>query len=622
MTPPTAHRTFGFRLFLSLGWLPTVAALLSGCASPLFRGQSPEPEEVIEVDEGTRLIGDLASPWGTNYVKLESVALVTGLGGTGCDPPPGPQRTILTNEMQTHDVDNPKKILASNNTAMVTVQGWLPPGIQEGDRFDIHVRVPSRNKTTSLRGGWMMRSRLREMAVLDRELRTGSTIGLAEGAVLVDSLFRGSEDTVNDKRGRVLGGGVALKSRPIGLVVRRESSSILTSRAIGNAINARFFSYTRGDKKGVATPKRDNFVELRVHPRYRHNLGRFIRVVRSLALSETPAERSQRLEVLGRMLVEPTSAARAALQLEAIGAEAVSTLNKGLESVDVEVRFYAAEALAYLDQPEAVDHLAKAAADEPAFRWHALTALAAIDHVAAYDALTGMLSTTSAEARYGAFHAMRMRNPRDPLVKGEVLAGTLRYHIVSTNSDPMIHFARSRRPELVLFGHDQRMKPPAFLYAGPEILIKGLDVDRVKLSRFVPGKEDRHEVCSTRVDDIVRAIVKLGGGYEEVLEALMGARNKGYLGSRVLVDARPRTGRVYRRGEAGDPLSEEPSDNGSDGVDPSHSATPLPTMFRDMLENDDRLSDPRDRGPRGDIDPEPPTTQEGFFARMTGWMWK
>ncbi|MCO6454221.1 MAG: flagellar basal body P-ring protein FlgI [Pirellulaceae bacterium] len=584
--------------------------MVGGCASPLFfRGQSPEPEDAIpEQPEGVRLIGDMTSPWGTNYVKLESVGLVNGLDGTGSDPPPGPQTAMLLQEMQTHEVHDPQKVLSSDTTSLVEVRGWMPPGIQEGEHFDIEVRVPPRSKSASLRGGWLMRSRLRELAVLDNELHSGSTLGLAEGQVLVDALFRGGDDAIHEKRGRILGGGVALKSRPLGLVVRRESSSILTSKAIGTAVNARFYSYNQGSKEGVATPKRDNFIELRVHPRYRHNLERYVRVVRSIALGESQAERAERLLMLERMLLEPTTAAKAALQLEAIGEDAVPVLRKGLESVDAEVRFYAAEALAYQDQVESVGHLVHAAADEPAFRWHALTALAAIDHVAAYDALTGLLNARSAEARYGAFHAMRVRNRRDPLVKGEILNGSFSFHVLSTNADPMVHFTRSRRAEIVVFGHEQRLEPPAFLYAGPQILIKGMDGERLKISRFAPGKEDQQEVCSTRVDDVVRCIARLGGGYAEVLEALMSARSQGYLTSRVLVDARPRQGRTYRRDE---PVEAEPSTR--------HAETPVPGMFRDLLEEDQGERPSGESDGSGNIDPSPVAARQGFFGRMTGW---
>jgi len=51
----------------------------------------------------------------------------------------------------------------------------------------------------------------------------------------------------------------------------------------------------------------------------------------------------------------------ASLQLEAIGNEAIGALKQGLRSSDPEVRFYSAEALAYLDQPEAAAPLAEAA---------------------------------------------------------------------------------------------------------------------------------------------------------------------------------------------------------------------------------------------------------------------
>ena len=51
------------------------------------------------------------------------------------------------------------------------------------------------------------------------------------------------------------------------------------------------------------------------------------------------------------------------------------------------MRFYAAEALAYLDVTEAVAPLAKAAVDEPAFRINAVAALGTMHDGAASEAL-------------------------------------------------------------------------------------------------------------------------------------------------------------------------------------------------------------------------------------------
>ena len=54
-------------------------------------------------------------------------------------------------------------------------------------------------------------------------------------------------------------------------------------------------------------------------------------------------------------------------------------------------QFYAAEALAYLDETSAVGVLAEVARDEPAFRVNALAALSAMDDATAYDALRSLL---------------------------------------------------------------------------------------------------------------------------------------------------------------------------------------------------------------------------------------
>ena len=95
------------------------------------------------------------------------------------------------------------------------------------------------------------------------------------------------------------------------------------------------------------------------------------------------------------------------MRLEAIGDDQAKQIFKqGLGSNDPEVRFYAAEALAYLDETAAVDVLADVARNEPAFRVNALAALSAMDDASAYDALRSLLEVKSAETRYGAFRSL------------------------------------------------------------------------------------------------------------------------------------------------------------------------------------------------------------------------
>src|SRR4051812_26404817 len=206
-------------------WLICCLVAVGGCAAPALRSQSPE-EFSENLDSRTKLVGDLARPFGHSYVKIESVAIVTGLDGTGSDPAPSPQRSSLLHELQTIGVQNPNQLLASPSTSLVLVRGYLQPGIQKGDKFDLEVQVPSRSETSSLRGGWLMETRMTEMAVLGGQIHEGHPLGTGEGAVLVDPAANGEKDRPLLTRGLVLGGGTATKSRDMGLFIGPEDKSV------------------------------------------------------------------------------------------------------------------------------------------------------------------------------------------------------------------------------------------------------------------------------------------------------------------------------------------------------------------------------------------------------------
>ena len=571
MMPPRPSRFRATRLVATT----LLMAGVIGCASSAFRSDDAATALEELAEETTPFISRYAHPLGLNSVKVEAIALVTGLDGTGEDPPPTSQRAALLDEMNRRNVDKPNAVLRSPDTALVLLVGILPPGVQKGDRFDVEVRTPSRSDTTSLRNGWVLESRMTELAVLGNQIRSGHVRALAEGPILVDPSADADDDPALSTRGRILGGGVALESRNLGLAIATDHQSVRMATAIEKAINKRFHHYDGGRKEGVAEAKRAEFVQLKLHPRYKDNISRFVRVVRNLPLNETPTELQERLLLLEKQLLDPLTSSRAALRLEAIGGEqAVEKLLLGLESDDQEVRFYAAEALAYLDETSGVAELARAARDEPAFRVHALAALSAMDDVVAYDELRSLLTSQSAETRYGAFRALWAMNKADPLIRGERLGkGAFSYHAMAVDGEPIIHATRSGRPELVLFGSDQRLKLPVVLDAGSNILVNGLTGDEVTVSRFTPGKATRKRVVSATVDEVVRAIVELGGSYPDVVQALQQAKRDGALAGRFRVDAIPEYGRTYDRDEASEETEE-------DYAEPGYKvATPLPDLF-------------------------------------------
>ena len=548
-----------------------VAVLLSGCsvwnpmASKIPGSEEPDPESST-----ARLVGDLAVPSGMYPVEVSAVTLVAGLRGTGSDPKPSPERALLMGEMQTMGIADPNRVLASPNTALVWVRGVLRPGIQEGDRFDVEVRIPSGSETTSIRSGHLLETRLQKLAVMgDNRIHNSQPLGIAKGPILVDPTADQKEDKVMVCRGRVLGGGVALKSRPLLLALKPDHRSVFNSSRIENAVNKRFHNYYKGTKEGVANAQTDEYIMLNVHPKYRDNIQRYVQVVRAVALRQSEADRIERLETLKKQLLDPITSARAALQLEAIGKQGIEALKEGIISANPEVRFYSAEALAYLDDSAAAPVLAEIARDQPAFRVFALNAIGAMDNYDSREELHNLLHVPSAETRYGAFRALSNRDSSDPVIAGDELGNNFSYHVIDTSGPPMIHVTRSHRQEVVLFGGQQRLRTPlaTMIEAGNRIMLTSNNQGEIVLSKFTVNEPDQQRTVSNLVDDVIRAITDLGGTYPDVVQALYEAKKAGSLDSRLEIDALPGAGRTYDRvaTDEPDPAEEETQDKPSPG---------------------------------------------------------
>jgi flagellar basal body P-ring protein FlgI len=562
--------------------LLTAAVLANGCSGPILRPQSPEARIDLPPMPDVRYVSGYTHPYGMNYIKAEAVSLVTGLAGTGSDPPPTPQRAALLDEMKRREVANPNDVLASGNTSMVLVRVFLRPGIQEGDRVDVEVRAPTGSETTSLRNGWLLATRLSEMAVLDQQIREGHVYALAEGPVLVDPSADPKSNPALATRGRVLSGAVCTKSRSLGLVISHQHQSIRVSQEIAHAINRRFFTFIGGRKQGVATPKTNEYIDIAMHPRYRDNIARYMQVLRSVAIDESATALQSRMLFLEQQLNDPLTSATSAMRLEAIGDDqAKQVLRQGLAANDREVQFYAAEALAYLDDTAAVGALSHVARHEPSFRVNALAALSAMDDATAYDALRSLLEVKSAETRYGAFRALWAMNKHDPFLHDQKLSPQFHYYVLDVPGPDMVHVTQSHLPEIVLFGKDQRLQLPLMLDAGKSILVNGMKGDKITVSRFASNAEPEQRQVSASVDEVIRAIVALGGTYPDVVQALQQAKSDGALVSRFEVDALPEPGRAYDRiaaqaKEDGDVVPASATEEQSPRIDV---ATPLPDLF-------------------------------------------
>ncbi|MEZ6087516.1 MAG: flagellar basal body P-ring protein FlgI [Pirellulaceae bacterium] len=535
-----------------------------GCLSP-WVGKKEDENQVAAVDalfEGEdrpKLVRDAAVSMGMNPIKLESIAVVNGLAGTGGIPEPSPQRDSLLSDLKTRGVNDPNQFLDSDQSAMVSVEGFLPPGVQKDDPIDLFIRISTRSTADSLRGGWLMPTRLKEVRLLNNQLRSSDMLASATGAVVVRQAYDTGDAKALVREGVIPSGGRATRSRTVGLVIRPAYQHAFISSQIANDINRRFFFFDGTSRRGIANAKEDDFIELSVHPTYRRNLPRMMSVVQAIAVKETINERHERIKDLTARLTEPSTAGDAALQLEAIGDEGAVALKVAATVANPEIRFYAAEALAYLDEIDAIDPLVELVRTEPAFRYRALLALSILEHRLSAEGLRQLMDEPSVETRYGAFRNLRERPDRDLMVPGAPVGDDYTFYQIASLAEPLVVVSTQRYSEVVVFSGPVAILPPKYLMTGSGIMIRGDERGMLRVSRFQPGKPDARSIAPPTVAGLVKGLADVGGDYSDVVEVLRIAKQQGDLQARFAIDPLPKSERVYHReqDEAGGDQSED-----------------------------------------------------------------
>jgi flagellar basal body P-ring protein FlgI len=524
----------------------------------LARSQSPdEADSPLETTVETPLIGDHTTIAGLNLITLQGVGLVTGLDGTGSDPPPSHYRELMLDEMRRRNIKNPNQILASPNTALVIVRAYLPPLVRKGDKFDIEVRVPGESESTSLNGGWLMEAYLSEQQIVPGQgLMKGHVFAKAEGPILVSTGEGEKEDLAGVlRRGRVLGGGVSLTERDLTIFLRNDFRSFRNAKRIADRIGTRYFTYNEfGLREPLAEAKTDQRIVLSIPPKYKENYPRYLQVIRNIAFRETNIATRVRMEKLQEELNNPKTSEKASLQLEALGNDAIPVLKQALKNPSLEVRFHASVALAYLEDPEGIKHLAEAARVEPAFRIYSYAALAAVDDAEAHLALRELMSGTSAETRYGAFRSLSVLDANDPFIRGEKLNDQFMLHVLATEGSPLVHLTNRRFAEVVLFNAEQEFQTPIAIKAGEHILITAPSgSETITVSRYELGKSDQRQQVSRRIADVVKSVSEMGASYPDVAQMLVQADNQQNLPGALEIDALPKAGRAYFRPDPNNP---------------------------------------------------------------------
>lgn len=564
-------------------------ALVAIAGAAMIAGaDKPGPKMTSAMPKANDTVGDWAIVIGKQTQKVEGVGLVVGLNGTGSDPEAGVFREELLNQMRKANVDSPASILASPNTSLVIVRATIPAGISPADPLDVSVELTPNSGTTSLEGGYLMRTTLREVLMTGSDIKEGFSLATAYGPIMVGD----EKNPKNPKTGRVPGGARVKKEVPFRLALKEKHQSIRSSAMLQEVINRRFALKIGPESRGVATAKSDEFLELKVPQVYHQNQARFFQVVKLLPIVDREEIRAARLAQWRDDLKNPKLAGVAALRLEGLGPAGVEILEEALKSKDLESRFFAAEALAYLQKESGVEVLKEAAMKSPELRAFALAGLAAADQPAAMMALRTLMSNADPVIRYGAFSALRTADPengylgRIPVMKdrkqndaadnmaaaiddiqsrkrrGSALDDPFQLYVVPCEGPPLIHYTRTHRAEIVIFGESQKLEPPIVLGGGGSIILNASENDdKVEISRITRNSLDfeKKVVSSLMLSDIIREVANLGATYPEIVELLNSASRQYNLEGQLLVDAQPATSDKYIQVQlAGKRLDDKP----------------------------------------------------------------
>jgi hypothetical protein len=548
------------RRFVAIGTFGAALALVG--AGP---GLKPK-DDLLNKLKGEETVGDVVDIRSTGEFKVEGVGLVVGLDGTGSNPGPSAYRAKLLDEMQKAGVRDAEAWFASRTTSLVLVKARIPTGISTKDVFDAEVELPADSTTKSLAGGRLLTTKLTVVHMSKEGQIDGQMMATAYGPVIT------AGDKPDDlRRGRVFGGARAKYDIPYLMILKDNHKSARTAALLQSIISTRFHQQVGHDQKGMALAKTDQSLVLRVPRNYHQNQLRYFQVINRLPMIDTPALRTERLARWSKQLLDPKTAGEAALRLEGVGPNAADALRPGLASANAQVRFFAAEALAYLGDSSGVDMLARGAIDQPEFRAQALAALAALDQPASAQKLRDLMGHPDPQVRYGAFNALRTADGTDPYLGrvpvvrdepadpagDEAMAMAITpprrkppkpedpftLYIVDCEGPPLIHVSNSRRCEVVVFGKGQKLLTPVVLGGAGSLLLNAADGDeRVQVSRITTNlAADPERKIDSKLDlgELIRSMAALDASYAEIVALLQAADRQRNLPGPMVVDAVP-----------------------------------------------------------------------------------
>ncbi|MEL7265660.1 MAG: hypothetical protein AAFP69_12750, partial [Planctomycetota bacterium] len=121
------------------------------------------------------------------------------------------------------------------------------------------------------------------------------------------------------------------------------------------------------------------------------------------------------------------------------------------------------------------------------------------------------------------------------------------------NATPLVAAALAKHAEIVIFGGpcDVNMQQGQYLIGESGIVIRADETrdDKLRISRFVPGEEDRRVFTAKTIGGVIQGIVTVGGNYGDCISVLRRLKENGMMHDRLALDKLPKPMRQYHREE-------------------------------------------------------------------------
>jgi len=418
-------------------WCVILVSLLAavGCGRQTAKNKAAADNNGID-----DTIGMYAEIFASDAIPLSGYGLVGGLDGTGSSECPTQIRTYLEKYILQRLAGakvNVDDLISSHDTAVVIVEGMIPPAASKNQRFDVRVTALPGTQTTSLDGGWLYGVDLFEAHQVGISIKP---LAAAEGPVFTDSAISGSQDP---RTGYVLGGGAVAEDYKVNLALRLPDYRVVSQ--IRNRINERF-----GYEIAVALAPGN--IELRIPTKYLEAKGRFIQLVRATYLVGSTELTEKRIMTHIEKLAGSKDKNASEIALEAIGNAAMPKLAALLNSSDPEVRLRAARCMFNLGDQRGRESLWSIANDKTSS--YRIEATEALVNTSSGQDVTSMLQSLLRDddlsIRLIAYdNLVRLK---DVTVSRKLIADSFYLDQVSQTGKPAILASRRIQPRVALLG--------------------------------------------------------------------------------------------------------------------------------------------------------------------------